>query len=98
MIKAPGKISTTTDIEGIDMASLTGPYCVEALNNDVSTFDDVMDVFVHACGYDAGKAKHYTLKIHTEGRAICFWGGRERCEAVILAFKGILVKCNLMES
>jgi len=63
----------TTSIEGIEMASLTERYCVEALNNDVSTVVDVIGVFVRVCKYEIGKAKAYTLKIHTQGRAICFW-------------------------
>jgi ATP-dependent Clp protease adapter protein ClpS len=94
MQKAPEKPLT---ISGVDMASLHERYCVEALNNDISTFDDVIKVFTQVCKYDAAKAQHYTVKIHTEGRAICFWAGKEHCETVIKAFKAILVKCRLIE-
>jgi ATP-dependent Clp protease adapter protein ClpS len=95
MIKAPEKPVTIT---GIEMASLTERYCVEAYNNDISTFDDVIRVFTEVCKYDAAKAKHFTLKIHNEGSAVCYWASKERCEVVIKAFKAILVSCRLIET
>ncbi len=99
-VKAPTTTPTapTTVLEGIEMSSLTERCCVEALNNDVSTVQDVIRVFVRVCGYDLAKAKAYTLKIHVEGRAVCFWGSKERCQRVIRAFRVIGVDCNLLEN
>jgi ATP-dependent Clp protease adapter protein ClpS len=85
-------------IVGINMASLTERWAVEALNNDTTSFQDVMKVMVNVCGHSAHDAKCYTLKIHTEGRAVCFWGSKETCEGVITAFTQIRVGCNLIEA
>ena len=87
-----------TKIEGVNMASLTEKWCVEALNNNVSTFQDVIKVLVNICGHSGRDAKHYTVKIHKEGRAVVFWSGRNECEDVIKAFKTIGVSCNLIEA
>ena len=88
----------TIKIEGINMASLTEKWCVEALNNNVSTFQDVIKVLVNVCGHSGKDAKHYTVKIHKEGRAVVFWGSKAECEDVITAFKNIKVSCNLIEA
>ena len=80
------------------MKSLTEKYAVEALNNNVATFHDVLKIFVEVCLYDAREARHYTDKIHNAGRAVCYWGSKEECEFVIAAFKSILVNCNLLEN
>ncbi len=94
----PPKEVPTTLIAGINMKSLTEKYAVEALNNDTTTFHEVLKVFVHVCLYDARDARRYTNKIHTDGRAVCYWGSKEECEFVIAAFKSILVNCNLLEN
>ena len=94
----PPKVGGMTDIAGIDMASLNNGFAVEALNNDISTFQDVISVFVKVCRYDAGKAKTYAQKIDREGRAVCFWADKAECEKVIMAFKGILVECRLLDN
>ena len=94
-----GKSGTkeSTRIEGVNMQSLTARHAVEAYNNDVSTFDQVMEVFMKACGYDPETSFMYTNKIHTTGKALCYWGGKEACEAVIAAFAKIGVQAKLLE-
>ena len=85
-------------IVGINMASITENFAVEALNNDITTKREVMKVMINACGHSAADALHFTNKIHTEGRAVCFWGSKEQCEAVITEFKSIFIQCNLIEA
>ncbi len=88
----------STEIRGVNMDSVTSKYAVEAFNNDVSTFDQVMDVFTKTCGYDADTAFMYTNKIHVSGKALCFWGSEPACERVIAAFARIGVQAKLVES
>jgi len=73
-------------------------YAVRALNNDYSTFDNVMGVFIISCGYDDKTAHRYTLEIHKKGSAVCFWNSKKRCEEVIEDFKKIHVGAELIES
>jgi ATP-dependent Clp protease adapter protein ClpS len=87
----------STRIEGVNMESLTARYAVEAHNNDVSTFDQVMDVFMKHCGYDQDTALMYTFKIHNTGKAVCYWAEKEACERVIRAFAEIGVEAKLLE-
>ena len=85
-------------IEGINMASLTEKWCVEALNNNISTFQDVIKVLVNVCGHSGKDAKYLTVKIHKTGSAVVFYGGKDLCEQVILSFKKIGVECHLLEN
>jgi len=82
---------------GINLDSLTQKYAVEAFNNDVSTFEDVAHVLTSACGYDKQTAIMYTKRIHREGKAVCYWNNKEKCETVISAFAKIGVKAELRE-
>ena len=84
-------------IEGINMASLTEKWCVEAYNNDISTFQDVMSVLMDVCKYDKNTALMYTNQIHRTGKAVCYWNSQEKCEGVISAFGKIGVKAILRE-
>lgn len=85
-------------MQDINLAPITAKWRVLAFNNDVTTFHDVLKVFVQVCLYDARAAKYYTQQIHTEGKSVCYWGTKEECEFVIAAFKNILVKCELLEN
>jgi hypothetical protein len=72
-------------------------YCVEALDNDLSGFSDVIKVLMKFCGCDEEKAEHYAQRINDEGCVACFWGTKYQCEVVIGAFKEIGVECNLVD-
>jgi ATP-dependent Clp protease adapter protein ClpS len=87
------KIANVTLEDRSDMSN----WAVEAFNNDISTFEDVIKVFTKVCMYDRKTAETYTRRIHTEGRVVCFGGTKARCELVIAAFKNILVKAILLE-
>lgn len=89
---------TATKIVGINMNSLMEKYAVEAINNNITTVKQVMTVFVKVCHYDEKTAKHYTDKIHREGRAVCFWASKEKCENLISAFKDVLLHALLIEA
>lgn len=84
-------------IAGINMDSLMHKFAVEAFNNEVSTFEAVMDVFTKTCHYDKDTALMYTRRIHRSQSAVCFWGTKEKCETVIVAFTKIGVKAVLRE-
>jgi len=79
-------------------SSFDSKYAVRALNNDYSTFDNVMGVFIISCGYDNETAYKYTLEIHKAGSAVCFWNSEKRCQEVVKDFKKIHVQAEVIES
>lgn len=87
-----------TKIEGVNLDSARGKNAVEALNNEVTTFMQVIGLFMRVCKYDQATAERYTHKIHLEGKAICYWGSKEDCAVVIKAFAGIGVRANLLDA
>ena len=72
-----------------------GEHAVKAYNNEVSTYMDVVGVFIYSCGYDQTTAEGFATKIHNEKAATCFWGSKKRCEDVIADFKAIGVEAIL---
>jgi ATP-dependent Clp protease adapter protein ClpS len=77
---------TLTDL-GVDLKSLNEKFMVRAYNNEVTPFDEVMQVFMRDCGYDRDTAFHYTHKIHkSQSSAIVFWDTKEKCEEIVQAF------------
>lgn len=90
--------SGKTEILGVNLASATSKYSVEAFNNNVTTFEEVVTFFQRVCLYDGKTAEMYTLQIHKQGKAICYWGGKEACEFIISAFKAIGIEAKLLEA
>ncbi len=73
-----------------------GDYAVQCHNNEVTSFMDVVGVFVISCGYDQMTAERFAMKIHNDKVALVFWGAKKRCEEVIRDFKGIGVTAVLV--
>lgn len=56
------------------------PYAVIVLNDDIHTFEYVIECFQKVFGYDLNKAGKLALTIHEEGRAIVWTGALEVAE------------------
>ena len=84
-------------IAGVNLASATASFSVEAYNNDITPFADVVDFLMKTCGYDQATSEMYAIHIHRKGKAICFWGTKGACLYVIEGFKGIGVDAKLLE-
>jgi ATP-dependent Clp protease adapter protein ClpS len=78
--------------------SKTGEYSVLAWNNEITKFNDVVGVFVISCGYSEERAIRYATRIHKEGRAICFWGTKHRCEEIVADFGKIGVIAEVISN
>lgn len=92
-------IPLLTPIEMDTVSTLkTGEYSVLAWNNEVTKFHDVVGVLVISCGYSEERATRYTKRIHEEGKAICFWGSRERCQEIVADFGKIGVIAEVISN
>jgi ATP-dependent Clp protease adaptor protein ClpS len=56
------------------------PYAVVVYNDDVHTFDYVINCFMKVFGYDARKCLKLATEIHEQGRAIVWSGALEVAE------------------
>ena len=61
---------------------ISGPWIVIIYNDDWHTFDEVIDILCRATKCTEERAESIALEVHTKGRAICYDGSREECEAV----------------
>ena len=56
------------------------PYAVVVLNDDLHTFQYVIDVFKKVFRYSTPKCFLYAVRIHTQGRCIVWSGSKEVAE------------------
>ncbi|HEX3869259.1 MAG TPA: ATP-dependent Clp protease adaptor ClpS, partial [Pirellulales bacterium] len=56
------------------------PHAVVVENDDVHSFDYVVEVFQKVFGYSKHKAFALTLQVHEQGRAIVWSGTKELAE------------------
>jgi ATP-dependent Clp protease adapter protein ClpS len=84
-------MNTATE-KDTDVTTLLGkPYNVILFNDDHHNMLEVSSQIMKATGCSAERAMSIMLEAHTNGRAICFSGNRERCEHV----EAILSKIGL---
>lgn len=86
---APDFSPSHLDMPGLDQLSdirdgveISGPYVVILYNDDWHSFDDVIGILQKAIGCTVEEGLQIALRVHLEGRAICFSGEREPCERV----------------
>ncbi len=79
-----------------ESTELDRPWVVIGLNNDTTTFDQVIMALQKSTGCSLEKAESVAMEIHTKGRAVCYRGELERCEVVQLALDEIGLQ-NLLE-
>lgn len=74
---------TTATEKDTDVTTLLGkPYNVIIFNDDHHSMEEVTLQLMKATGCSSEKAVNIMIEAHTNGRAICFSGNRERCEHV----------------
>ena len=56
------------------------PYAVIVINDDIHTFEYVINCFQKVFGYNLQKSGQLAMRIHTEGRAIVWTGSLEVAE------------------
>jgi ATP-dependent Clp protease adapter protein ClpS len=55
------------------------PWRVILYDDDIHTFDEVINQLIKALGCSVEKAEEITLKVHNEGKATAFEGTFEEC-------------------
>jgi len=93
------KTLENTQIEGVTTAETKSPYEVQAFNNEVTTFGQVVTTLTQYGGHSLASAEAVTLKIHKHGSAIVFTSvSRDKCEVLIKAFAKVGVDAKLLET
>jgi ATP-dependent Clp protease adaptor protein ClpS len=84
---------TEDPLKEVDVTSILGkPYNVVLFNDDTHSVDEVQAQIVKATGCSMERAYKVMIEAHTNGRAIAYTGGKERCELV----ESILAEIKLM--
>lgn len=75
--------STERDIETIAQEevkeAIQTPWRLVLYNDEVHTFEEVIQQLIKALKCGRGRAEELTLKVHSEGKAIVFEGEFEEC-------------------
>lgn len=72
--------------------SLNTPWRLILYDDDIHTFDEVINQLVKALGCTVAKAEELTLTVHTKGKAVVFEGSFEEC----LKINAILLEIQLI--
>ena len=78
--KQPGKKPGTEVLVDVKEAEeLDTPWRLTLFDDDIHTFDEVINQLIKALGCSLAKAEEITYKVHFEGKAIVFEGTFEEC-------------------
>jgi ATP-dependent Clp protease adaptor protein ClpS len=76
----PGK---SPDVEVMEETeekdALNTPWRLVLYDDDIHTFEEVINQLIKALGCSVAKAEKLTMKVHTEGKATVFEGSFEEC-------------------
>lgn len=72
--------------------SLDTPWRVILYDDDIHTFDEVINQIIKAIGCTVAKAEELTLTVHTKGKAVVFEGTFEEC----LKINAVLLEIQLV--
>jgi ATP-dependent Clp protease adaptor protein ClpS len=72
--------------------SVDTPWRVILYDDDIHTFDEVINQLIKALGCTVHLAEKYTLQVHNEGKATVFEGSFEEC----LKVNGVLQEIQLI--
>ena len=80
---------TDSETDEVVEELISAPWRVILYDDDIHTFDEVINQLIKATGCDISKAEEITLKVHNEGKATAFEGDFEECLRVDSVLKEI---------
>ncbi|MCC5914650.1 MAG: ATP-dependent Clp protease adaptor ClpS [Balneolaceae bacterium] len=78
---SPGKAAPEVDVmeETKEDELIDSPWRLILFDDDIHTFDEVINQLIKALGCSLAKAEQITMKVHNEGKATVFEGSFEEC-------------------
>jgi ATP-dependent Clp protease adaptor protein ClpS len=86
------ELSTQTDEEVLDEVKVQHPAKAILFNDEVHTFDEVINQIIKATGCDMPTAERMTWEVHNSGKSCVFTGELVKC----LQVTSILEEIELM--
>tara|TARA_R110002096_G_scaffold428478_4_gene640236 strand:+ start:22443 stop:22763 length:321 start_codon:yes stop_codon:yes gene_type:complete len=86
-ISAEIKELTQTDVQVKD--SIDYPWRVLLFDDDIHSFDEVIEQIMKATGCNYNKAQELTLQVHNEGKAVVYEGDFVECLKIDSVLKEI---------
>ena len=81
--------------EIIEHGQVTGRWMVVIYDNDVNSFDEVVEVLMRSTGCALDEAHIETWEAHTYGRAPVHFSSRDECEIVAVMIASIGVRTEV---
>ncbi len=77
--KPSGKPEVEVLVETEEEEKVNTPWKLILYDDDIHTFDEVIQQLIKALGCSVSKAEELTLKVHFDGKAIVYEGSFEEC-------------------
>ncbi len=87
--------ATAPRVDDGDTEGLGSDYRVLLYNDEVHSFDEVIEQLVKATGCSLAKAEAITVEVTARGRGVCFRGERSRCQDVCRVLREINLQCEV---
>lgn len=82
--------------EVIEEVGTTYPYKVILYNDDVHTFDEVIEQLIKATGCSYDQARKYAFEAHVKGKAVVFSGELSECLKVTSILEEIALHTQIV--
>ncbi|TVR31841.1 MAG: ATP-dependent Clp protease adaptor ClpS [Balneolaceae bacterium] len=83
VMQAESEPAKTPEVEVLDQIeeeeSVDTPWKLILYDDDIHTFDEVINQLLKALGCTLARAEELTLKVHNDGKALVFEGSFEEC-------------------
>lgn len=76
--QAPGKEVETLELTE-EEEEIKTPWRLVLYDDDIHTFDEVINQLIKALGCSVSKAEKITLRVHNDGKALVYEGSFEEC-------------------
>ncbi len=90
------KPAKAPDVEVLELTEeeelVTNPWRLILYDDDIHTFDEVINQLIKALGCSVSHAEELTLTVHNEGKATVFEGSFEEC----LKINSVLLEIQLI--
>lgn len=80
-----------------DKNSTGGHYVVVVYNNDINTWDEVVNILMQATGCPMDEAEMETWEVDNLGKSVVHHGDQDECESVAAVIRQIGIRVEVIE-
>ena len=85
------------DIDGLVQNLMDSCKSIIVYNDDVNTFDHVIQCLIHYCNHTVSQAQEHTLRIHHQGKSLVMHGNMEELQPAYMGLVMEGLSCDIVD-